>query len=139
LAHSSWDTLYTHTQILGNNLTKRFKLGVPNYTEQKAWKALHSAMRVLKKGNRNTKRLAYTSLVRSVLECGSACWAECREGQINALDRVQNKGAHFTNHTKHSDWETLAQRRTIARLCVLFKAYFGERAWKATRDRLLRA
>jgi len=44
-----------------------------NYTVQKAWKALHIVMRVLKKGNRNTKSLAYTSLVRPILEYGSAC------------------------------------------------------------------
>jgi len=31
-----------------------------------------------------------------------------REGQINALDRVQKKATEFTYHTKHSDWETLA-------------------------------
>jgi hypothetical protein len=29
-----------------------------NYTVQKAWKALHFVMRILKKGNRNTKRFA---------------------------------------------------------------------------------
>jgi len=87
-------------------------------------------MRVLKKGNRNTKSLAYTSLVRSVLEYGSACWDPRREGQIHALDRVQKKAAQFTNHTKDSDWETLAQRRTIARLCALFitdlESYTGQ-------------
>jgi hypothetical protein len=33
----------------------------------------------------------------------------------------------------------LAQRRTIARLCALFKAYNGERSWKAIGDRLRRA
>jgi len=33
----------------------------------------------------------------------------------------------------------LAQRRTIARLCALFKEYSGERAWKAIGDRLRRA
>jgi len=77
-------------------------------------------------------------LVRPVLEYGSACWDPCREGQINALDRVQKKAAQFTNHTKDSDWETLAQRRTIARLFALFKTYSGERAWKAIRDRLRR-
>jgi len=66
-----------------------------------------------------------------------ACWDPCR-GQINALDRVQTKAAQFTNHTKDSDGETLAQRRTVARLCALFKASSGERAWKATRDRLRR-
>jgi hypothetical protein len=82
-----------------------------NYTVQEAWKALHFVMRVLKTGNRknrNTKRLAYMSLVHPVLEYGSACWDPCREGQINAVDQVQKKAAQFTNHTKDSDWETLA-------------------------------
>ena len=82
-------------------------------------------MRVLKKRNRNTKTLAYTSLVRPILEYGSACWDPCR-GKINALDRVEKKAAQFTNHTNDSDWKTLAQRRTIACLCALFKAYSGE-------------
>jgi len=109
-----------------------------NYTAQKGWKALHFVMRVLKKGNRNTKRLAYTSLVRPILEYGSACWEPCR-GQINALDLVLKKAVQFTNHTKDSAWETLALRRTIARLCALFKAYSGERAWKAIGDRLRRS
>ena len=54
----------------------------------------------------------------------------CIEGRINALDRVQKEAAQFTNHTKDSERQTLAQRRTIARLCALFKAYSGERAWK---------
>jgi hypothetical protein len=39
-----------------------------NYTVQKAWKALHFVMRIVKKGNKNTKSLAYTSLVRPILE-----------------------------------------------------------------------
>jgi len=37
-------------------------------------------MRVLKKGNKNTQSLAYTSLVHTVLEYGAA-WDPCREGQ----------------------------------------------------------
>jgi hypothetical protein len=45
-----------------------------NYTAGKAWKALHFVMRVLKKGNRNTKSLAYASMVRPILEYGAACW-----------------------------------------------------------------
>ena len=96
-------------------------------------------MCVLKNGNRNTKSLAYTSLVRPVLEYGSACWDPCREGQINALDRVQKKAAQFTNHTMDSDWESLAKRRRIACICAVFKAHTGERAWKAIRDRLRRS
>ena len=109
-----------------------------NHTAQKAWKALHLVMYVLKKGNRNTKGSAYTSLVRPVLEYGAACWDPCREGKINALDRVQKKAVQFTNHTKDSDWENFAQRRKIARLCALFKAYSGELAWIAIRDGLRR-
>ena len=98
-------------------------MGQVNYTAQKAWKALRFVMRVLKKGNKNTKRLAYTSLIRPFLEYGSACWDPHR-GQINALDRVL---------------ETSARPTTTARLCALFKAYSGERAWKAIGDRLRRA
>jgi hypothetical protein len=74
--------------------------------------------------------------VRPVLEYVSACWGPCR-GQINALDRMQKKAAQFTNHTKDSDWETLDQG-TISRLCALFKAYSGERAWRAISDRFRR-
>jgi hypothetical protein len=74
--------------------------------------------------------------VRLILECGAACWDPYREGQINALDRVQKKAAKFAHHRNDSNWETLARRRKISRICALFKAYTGERAWKATGDRL---
>ena len=93
-------------------------------------------MPVLKNGSRNTKHLAHTSLARPVLEYESACWFPCWEGQINVLDWKRKKAVQFTNHTKVSAWENLAQRRTIARLCALFKACSGERASKAIRDKL---
>jgi len=57
------------------------------------------------------KSLAYTSLVRPILDYGAACWDPCR-GQINVLDRVQKKAAQYTYHTKDC--------RKIARLCLLF-------------------
>jgi hypothetical protein len=121
-----YNTVYTEN--LTNNLTNRFKLGGPrDYTVQKVWKANHYAMRVLKNGKRK-KSLAYKSEARRIVEYGSACWDPCREGQIIALDRGQNKDAQFTNHTTDADWENLPQRRTIARLRALFKAYSGERA-----------
>jgi hypothetical protein len=56
------------------------------------------------------------------------------KGQINALDRVQKNADKFANHTNYSGWETLAQRRKMARICSLFKAYIRERAWKSIRD-----
>jgi hypothetical protein len=84
-------------------------------------------MRNVKKGNNTTKSIAYKSLGRPILEYGAACWELYRECQINALDRVQNKAAKFAHHTGGLDWESLAQRRKIARMCALFKAYTGER------------
>ena len=41
-------------------------------------------------------------------------------------------------YKNESCWETLAQRRLIARICALFKAYTGGRAWTEIGDRLLK-
>jgi len=109
------------------------------YTVKKAWKALHSIMRILKRGNSSTKSLASTTLVCPILEYGAACWDPYRKGKIHALDRVQKKAAKYAYHTNESKWETLSQRRKISRICGLFKAHTGERAWKAIGDRLQRA
>jgi hypothetical protein len=68
---------------------------------KKAWKALNFTMRILKNGK--GKSLANTSLVRPILEYGAACWDPYRNGQINALHRVQNMTAH---HRNDSNWET---------------------------------
>jgi len=51
---------------------------------------------------------------------------------------VQKRAAKFANNIKKSGWETWAQRRLVARICALFKAYTGGRAWKAIGDRLLK-
>jgi hypothetical protein len=107
-----------------------------NYTVKKAWKALHFTMRILKKGNSNTKSLAYKSLVPPILVYGVACWDPYRKVHINALERVQNTAAKIAQHKNDSTWETLTECRQVARVCALFKAYMGERAWKDIRDRL---
>jgi len=109
-----------------------------NYTVKKAWKALHFTMPVLKKGNSNTKILAYMLLVRPILEYEAVCLDLYREGQISALDRVQKMAAKFAHHTNSPNWKTLASRRKLSRICVLFKAYSGERVWKPIGDRLQR-
>ena len=85
-------------------------------------------MRVVKMGNKNTKSLAYTSLVRPILEYGAAWWDPYRECQIRTLDRVQNQAAKFAHYSGGSDCESLAQSRNIARMCALYKTYTGERA-----------
>jgi hypothetical protein len=93
-------------------------------------------MRILKKGDSNTISLAYTSLVRPILEHRVACWNPYMEGKKTALDRVWKKAAKFANHTRDSVWETLTQCRKIARIFAHYNAYSGERAWKALGDRL---
>ena len=57
---------------------------------------------------------------------------------VGTYTEVQKRAAKFANNIKESGWETLAQRRMIAGICVLFKAYTGGRAWKAIGDRLLK-
>ena len=59
--------------------------------------------------------------MRPILEYGAACWDPYREGQINALDCVPRKAGRFANHTNVSVWETLTQRKKIARVCALLK------------------
>jgi len=107
-----------------------------NYTVKRAWKALHFTMRILKKGNSNTKSLAYMSLVRPILECGPAYWDPYREGEIIALSSVKNKAAKLEHHTISPGWETSASRRKLSRICALFRAYSGKPAWMPIGDRL---
>jgi len=44
----------------------------------------------------------------------------------------------FDCNTNESGWETLAQRRIIAKICAIFKTYTRGRAWKAIGERLLK-
>ena len=57
---------------------------------------------------------------------------------VSALNQVQKGAAKFTNNINESGWETLSQRRLIARICALFKAYTGGQALKGIGDRLLK-
>jgi hypothetical protein len=72
--------------------------------------------------------------VRPILEYGAACWDPYRKG----ADLVQNIEAKFAHHRNDAKWQTLTQLRKRTSFCALFKAYKGERAWKAIGDRLQR-
>jgi len=76
------------------------------------------------------------SLVRPILEYGAAWWDPYREGKIVALERVQKKAAKYPHNTKSPNWENLASRWKLPRICALFKAYFGEATCKPILDRL---
>ena len=57
-------------------------------------------------------------LMRPIAEYGAVCWDPYRDGQVSALNRVQKGAAKFANNINESGWETLAQRRLIARICL---------------------
>ena len=61
------------------------------------------------------KHLAYTALVRPILEYGAVCWDPYREGQISTLNWVKKRATKFANNINESGWESLAQRRLVAR------------------------
>jgi len=75
-----------------NNLTQRLKLGGSSQINgEKGLESTTFHNANIKKGNSNTKSLAYMSLLRPILEYGAACWYPYREGQMIALDMVQKK------------------------------------------------
>ena len=61
---------------------------------------------------------------------GAVCWDPDRGVQVSTLNRVQMRADKFACNINESVWETLSQRRFIARICPLFKAYNGRRTWK---------
>jgi len=54
-------------------------------------------MHTLKKGNNNTKHLAYRALLRPIFENEAVCWDPHR-GQVSALNQVQKRAAKFANN-----------------------------------------
>jgi len=66
------------------------------------------------------------------------CVGTHTEVKVSALNRVQKRAAKLANNINESVWETLAQRRLLARICAIFKAYTGTRARKAIGDRFLK-
>jgi hypothetical protein len=92
-------------------------------------------MRIVKRGNKKYQKLTLHIACTPYSRKGAASWDPYRECQISALDRVQNKAAKFAHHKGGPVWEPLAHRRGTAKMCALYKAYNGERAWKDKGDR----
>jgi len=51
---------------------------------------------------------------------------------------ANEKRLNFANNINESGWESLAQRTLTARMCDIFKAHTGGRAWKAVGDRFIK-
>ena len=82
----------------------------------------------------DSKSLAFTSLVRPLLEYASGAWDPHTVKNINSLEMVQRRAARFVKRdyrrtTSASSlidglgWSTLSDRRKSSRLCSFCKAY----------------
>ena len=82
-----------------------------NYRAQKAGEAFHFVICVIKKGKQEHKKFSLNVIGTSSPSISVCVLGSCREGEIDALDRLQ-KAAQFTNHTKNYDWKP---RLTVGR------------------------
>ena len=101
-------------------------------TVAKAGRTLGFLKRNLKSCPQALKETAYISLVRSVLEYGSAVWDPHLAKDINSLEAIQRKSARFIMSNFKSDssvtamlqklgLRSLADRRRDLRLALLYK------------------
>ncbi|KAJ4441374.1 hypothetical protein ANN_11229 [Periplaneta americana] len=94
-------------------------------------------MRILRKASPKSRKIAYLTLVRPLMEYGTTCWDPYRIYQINSLERIQYRAAKFVkgkredgNDTiKELKWETLENRRRKTRIASLYRPHLGQKAW----------
>ena len=91
--------------------------------------------RNLKKCPKETKELAYRSLVRPILEYASPVWDPHTQCNINDIESVQRRAARFvsndycrtnsvTSMIQALNWPTLQERRTQAKLVMMYRIVY---------------
>ena len=104
----------------------------------KAGSTLGFIKRTLRHCSQNTRKIAYMTLVRPILEYGAVIWDPYLKTDINRIEAIQRKAVRFicgdysSRYTGsvtamlHSiDLPTLVQRRKELRLTFLFKVVSG--------------
>ena len=104
-----------------------------NSVAKKAKQTLGVIRRNLNKCPTHIKSIAYTALVRPILEYASASWDPHCLKHIKTLERIQRQAARFctqnysrepgtlTQLLKDLQWDTLQTRRKIKRLTIIYK------------------
>ena len=93
--------------------------------------------RNLKACPKQLKETAYVSMCRSVLEYAAPIWDPYYEKEKDQLERIQHKAARFvsgdyrqrssvTAMMREMKWEPLAERRTKARLIIMYQIINGK-------------
>ena len=102
-------------------------------TKAKATRSLNLLRRNVRKCPQSTRETAYTTLVRPHLEYGSPVWDPYHNKQIAELEQVQRRAARYvcqdyrressvTHMLEQLKWETLQQRRFVARMTIMYQA-----------------
>ena len=110
-----------------------------NKITNKANRTIGFLRRNLKYSPTPLKELAYVSLVRSKLEYSCAAWDPFLIKDINELESVQRRAARFvcrdykrdssvTEMMQKLGWQSLEQRRKLARLALMYKITMGKAA-----------
>ena len=109
-----WNTQVAHASSKASRIRRCVKRNLYNYSEQ-------------------LKSTAYTSLVRPHTEYASAAWDPYTKAHCKQLERIQRNAARFVKHTytrtegtvtkllHELEWSTLQERRSAARLSLMYK------------------
>ena len=109
-----WDTQVSHATSKASRILGLIKRNLYHCSEQ-------------------LKTTAYTCLVRPLLEYGSTSWDPYTKAHCYQLERIQRSAARFvkrnyartegtvTKLLKELEWQTLEERRSCARLTLMYK------------------
>ncbi|XP_071178013.1 uncharacterized protein [Mytilus edulis] len=116
---------------ISNDLKWSFHI---NNISKKANATLGFLRRNLRNVPEACRKVAYISLVRSTMEYGATIWNPYMKGDIDKLERIQNRGLRFikknyrsretgsiTNMRRQLEMETLEERRHSLRLILIYK------------------
>ena len=111
----------------------------------KAQRTLNLLRRNLSGCSKETKDIAYRTLIRPGLEFASAAWDPYQANHIEQLEKVQRRAARFVmnRHSRQDSvtdmmtelgWRTLQERRIASRLSMLYKSINGLAVCDLPRD-----
>jgi len=106
-----------------------------DYVRGKAMKQIGFLNRNLRACSKPLKELNYKQFVLRILDYASSVWDPYHQGNINKLEMIQHRGAHFVlnqpwqRNIRDSvsllllslNWPTLQIRRVCSRLVLLYK------------------